>query len=629
MNDRIQELQSKVELLEEAGLDLCQAVDLASGFMDFQRGLGDALDSGLILDEACSRIGRLISFQGMAIYLVNEEDSDFYFAFTDRAGLEKRFNQEVDRLIERGIFNSAIRRKKKISSLSLNGHEHVVLQVLSTTSRIRGMFAGIIRGNISRVPDVIWSLQTIILSLTAHALESTELYAILKDADHSLKKAVVEGTAKSVLHLAPDFPIQLPGRDMIIKKLGRDISLSREGLHPKQVAFMIIHLDMPGEVKRNLDDEALHNFLLQAGHRLRALVPENDSAAILGDDELGAVITGSEAGERARKTAAGILETMSEPFEINGQHLVLDVSIGIAVYPDHGKNLGQILSNADLAMYASRRSKTGLIFYDPNLVSTGISHVSLRAELKKSLDQDQLTFYFQPELTLFPEGVSGVEAFPRWIHPVRGIIPGREFMPLAEHGGFIRELTSRLIFLAAAQVREWQKMGAALKIGFNVPVTVFQEGRLPGMLREAIDKHRIDPHFLGIELPESAFGNASRKALNSVYAIHELGVSMCIDDFGTGCSSLAGLKDLPVQMLKIDPSLVRNMDQDPGDAGIVSSIISLGHNLGLRVGAKGVRSRQVQESLKDLGCDVAQGAHIMSISPPRDVIRWLMQGNWI
>ncbi|MFW6005479.1 MAG: putative bifunctional diguanylate cyclase/phosphodiesterase [Desulfonatronovibrionaceae bacterium] len=622
-----EQLQERVEHLEEINRFTLDALELASSLMDFQPSINNLDSPAHILSETFSRISTLLDFKNMAIYLVSEKDSDFYLAECrppeDKAMLDK----QVQDYIHKGFFSWAMRDKKPLILASSQPELQSVLHVMTTSSRTRGMFVGTIQSDSSRVPDVSWALLSIVLSSSANAIESFELYRLFKETNTQLRRSVQSRTRQLEVQSSYDQLTHLPNRDMILKKLEKAINSPTSTGETRQVAFLLIDLDMFKDINESLGHHLGDKLLIQVGFRLREIVQDHDHLGRIGGDEFAIILQGPDCRQQAVGLAGKIIKSMLEPFDLEGQSVILDVSIGIAVYPDHGKSMGQILSKADIAMYASKRKKTGYTIYDPRLDNSGINRVSLMGELKNSLNRKELCLYFQPKISLPAESLSGAEALLRWIHPSRGFIPPSDFIPLAEQGGLIRQVTALVVDMAAAAVKEWNEQGFFLSLSINISTRDIQEGTLPGLVESCLKKYRINPRQLEMEVTESAFMSAPRNAARILSSLRKTGVRISIDDFGTGYSSLSYLKELPVDILKIDRSFVMNMDQDPNDAKIVKSIIDLGHNLDLRVVAEGVENRQILDRLKVLGCDMAQGFYIMKPAPPKEFAAWIRNQN--
>ncbi|WP_051617272.1 bifunctional diguanylate cyclase/phosphodiesterase [Desulfonatronovibrio hydrogenovorans] len=623
----LKDLKQRIRHLEEINRFTLDALELAASLMDFQPNISKLESPSLILEETCARICRLIRFHNMAIYLVDENDSDFFPAHWEPSNSKNRIAQEISRLIEQGFFSWVMKEKRPLILASSVPGQSVVLHVMSTSSRIRGMFVGLIKGESSTIPDVSWSLLSIVLSGSANALESFELYRIFREANVKLKRSVLNRTRQLEIQASYDQLTHLPNRDMIFKKLEKEIRTCEGEDQDHQVAFILIDLDMFKEVNESLGHDMGDKLLVQVGFRLQEIMDDQECLARLGGDEFAVILSGPDAESRARQTASEIIRIMAEPFEMDRQSLVLDVSIGIAVYPRDGKNLGQILSKADVAMYASKRKKTGYTIYESHLDSSGLNRLSLMGELKQGLDRNELVLFYQPKISLSNQEPCGAEALVRWLHPTRGLILPDEFIPLAEQGGIIKELTHRVMLMAAKQISHWRNLGVNLPLSINLSARDIQDSGLPEQVFQILDLEKIPPAMLEMEITESAFMTSPGKGLRVLNALNRMGVGLSIDDFGTGYSSIAYLKELPVKVLKIDRSFVKSMDKDENDRKIVKSIIDLAHNLDLRIVAEGVENKSILHSLSQMGCDMAQGFHIMKPGPADEFVQWFRTWN--
>ncbi len=622
-SEYIKDLESRLAQQEEINRFTLDALELAVTLIDFQPNYNQLESSQPILEETCSRIKRLIDFHALGIYLVDEQDNDFYPAYVTPEEYRDLLFRETDRLIEQGLFPWAMREKRAVNVPGTIQGLHNVLHVISTNNRVRGMFIGLIGQEASTVPDVSWALLSIVLSSSANALESFELYKMFKDSNIHLKQVVKERTKQLELQARYDRLTHLPNRDMIFKSLEKKIRACLESDHCAQVAFILVDMDMFKEVNDTLGHQAGDNLLVQVGFRLQEIIHEPENLGRLGGDEFAMLLCANNAKEQAEKKAKQVLRVMSQPFEIQGQSLLLDVSIGIAIFPEHGKNLGQILSRADMAMYAAKRMKTGYAVYDPEFESSGINRLNLMSDLKRALDKDQLTLYFQPKIELSTEQVCGLEALLRWHHPSRGFIPPDEFIPLAEQIGLIRKLTDRVIHLAAAHIKHWQTLGINLTLGVNISARDIQDARLVQQIDTTLSSFGVPNSSLELEITENAFMSAPHAGLRTLQKLHSMNIPVGIDDFGTGYSSISYLRDLPVQILKIDRSFVMDIKDNPNNQKIVKSIIDLGHNLDMQVVAEGVENREGLDLLKRMRCDMAQGYYFLKPKPAEELTDWL------
>jgi EAL domain-containing protein (putative c-di-GMP-specific phosphodiesterase class I) len=288
-------------------------------------------------------------------------------------------------------------------------------------------------------------------------------------------------------------------------------------------------------------------------------------------------------------------------------------SIGLARYPEHGHDASTLVRNADIAMYVAKRDKSGLAVYDPEYDSTQRQHLSLLSELRQAIGGKELRLHYQPKVSLSSATVSAVEALLRWYHPQRGMVSPAEFIPFAEHTGYIKVLTRWVLGEAIRQCAEWLREGIRLQISVNISARDLMNRDLPETIAELLKLHDVPPALLCLEITESGFMEDPAHAQKVLDRLHALGLKLSIDDYGTGYSSLSYIMKLPVQELKIDRSFILRMAADSDISTIVRSTIDLGHSLGLKVVAEGVEDLEGWNLLARLGCDDVQGYYM---SPP-------------
>nr|WP_230404510.1 GGDEF domain-containing phosphodiesterase [Undibacterium sp. LX40W] len=349
--------------------------------------------------------------------------------------------------------------------------------------------------------------------------------------------------------------------------------------------------------------------------------------ARLGGDEFGMLLCGQEPG-RAIGLAAQIREALDRPILLEGHQVIASGSIGVVHYPLHGNQQNALLRHAELAMYTAKRSNSGYVVYDPALKAHTQQNLSLLAELRHAIEHDELKLYYQPKVKLKDNTISEVEALIRWIHPKRGVIPPDQFIPFAESTGFIGIITEWVIQQALHQRRAWQEKALPLTISINISARDLLNPKLPSVFSELMNRYQAEPHWLSLEITESAIMTDPKSALEVLNQLRIKGLRMSIDDFGTGYSSLAYLKKLPVNELKIDKSFITDMENNPDDAVIVRSTIDLGHNMGLTVIAEGVENQATWDALAHMGCDAIQGYFVSRPLAAETLENWLQTSHW-
>lgn len=376
------------------------------------------------------------------------------------------------------------------------------------------------------------------------------------------------------------------------------------------VALVLIDLDRFKEINDTLG-HAYGDVVLQAvADRLRATVRAGDTVARLGGDEFAVLLPRVGDEESARQLAGRALVALEAPIELDGVSLDVDASIGIVLSGAHGDDVDSLLQNADIAMYSAKERGLGVCVYDASLNDHSAERLGLLGQLRRAIDNRELVLHFQPKVALSGAHLCGVEALVRWEHPQRGLVPPGDFIPLAERSPIIGPLTRYVLDAALEQCARWRDAGRVVAVAVNISARNLLDERFVDEVRELLARWRVPASCLELEVTESAITADPDRARRILARLAASGVTLSIDDFGAGYTSLAQLKDLPVHQLKIDRSLVAPMAADPGNALIVRSVVELGHNLGLSTVAEGVEDEAVRAALGAMGCDVAQGYHL-------------------
>ena len=387
-------------------------------------------------------------------------------------------------------------------------------------------------------------------------------------------------------------------------------SLAAAGRYREEVALLLIDLDRFKEINDSLGHSYGDKLLCQVGPRLQSVLRDGDTVARLGGDEFAVLLPAADGVAEAQVVAERLREALHRPFDVDGVALDVEASVGIVLSPWHGTDTEELLRNADIAMYAAKDAKAGAVVFAPEEHVTAPGRLNLLGDLRRALDtDDELFLHFQPKYTLDGERIEGAEALLRWQHPVQGLIPPDEFIPVAEGTGIILRLTERVLGLALQQLRRWADAGHALPVAVNLSTRCLLDAGLPDLVQRLLTEHGVPAQLLRLEVTESAVMGDAARCMGVLQQLHDLGVKLSIDDFGTGYSSMAYLRRLPVDELKIDRSFVLGMTTTSQDAVLVRTAIDLGHNLGLTVVAEGVEGVEHVLALRALGCDIAQGYH--------------------
>jgi diguanylate cyclase (GGDEF)-like protein/PAS domain S-box-containing protein len=415
----------------------------------------------------------------------------------------------------------------------------------------------------------------------------------------------------------------LPNRAAV---LARGEELLTDPATPCRLAVLLMDLDRFKEVNDTLGHSYGDRLLAQVGPRLRPLVREVDMVARLGGDEF-AVLLPDVTVPEARAAAERLHAALGTPFLVDGLSLDVDVSIGVAVCGDGGADVGTLLRQADIAMYAAKESQHGVGVYDPLSDGHDRSRLVLLSELRRGLADGQLVVHYQPKVALDGGQVVGVEALVRWQHPVRGLLAPVDFLDAVERTALIEPVTDAVLDLALAQVRAWSAEGFRVPVAVNLSARSLARPDLLGRVLQRLQAHDVPADLLRLEITESALLAEPTRAREVLRRLHAAGVRLSIDDFGTGYSSMGHLKHLPVDELKIDRSYVAEMVTSAEDAALVRSVVDLGHELGMTVVAEGVEDAATAGALTDLRCDVGQGYLFCRPGPAADVTAFLRAGT--
>jgi diguanylate cyclase (GGDEF)-like protein/PAS domain S-box-containing protein len=454
------------------------------------------------------------------------------------------------------------------------------------------------------------------LALTRVSLEGPPLFTgFIRDiTERKTQAAILE------YHATHDPLTDLPNRVFLHERL-EQIFLEGQ-MDSSPTALLLIDLDRFREINDTLGHHRGDLVIKEVCHRLQGVLRKSDMVARLGGDEFGLLVPKADADD-AVLVARKIFEAFEPPLSVEGLPIIVEASIGIALYPDHGANADSLFQRADVAMYAAKQTGSGFSVYNADQDHHSPRKLALMGELRHAIENNELILHYQPKINLRTGRIVGVEALVRWRHPERGMIPPDQFIAPAERTGLIRPLTLWVLNTALDQCQLWHKQGLELAVAANISARSLQDPKLSDLISGLFETRKTPFRSLALEITESMIMAEPMRALEILTQIHKMGVRLSIDDFGTGYSSLAYLKKLPVDEIKIDKSFVIDMVANSDDAMIVRSTIHLAHNLGLKVVAEGVETEEARVRLAELGCDTAQGYYFSRPLPAEELTRWI------
>jgi diguanylate cyclase (GGDEF)-like protein len=441
----------------------------------------------------------------------------------------------------------------------------------------------------------------------SRALSQHHLLTQKRRYENHLEDLVKERTAE-VEHLAyHDGLTDLPNRVLFADRCNQALAIAQR--NQNLVAVMLVSIDRFKKVTESLGHAAGDAVLTEAAARLQCCVTNGDTVARFEGDEFALLLTHvAETGDLT-EVARAIDEVFKAPFHLGGQEVYVTTSAGISLFPSNGEDSSTILRNAVAALYrAKKQGGNNYQFYAADMNALALKRLAFETSMRRAIENDEFITYYQPLVNLASGAVVGSEALVRWQHPEMGLLLPGKFIGLAEDTGLILDIGDFVMRAACAQTRAWQDSGLGrLRIAVNISARHFQQKDFLDRLVEILGETRLDPTCLELELTETSIMENTESAVRVLTQLRKLGVRVAIDDFGTGYSSLSYLKRLPIDTVKLDRSFVMGATTDPDDAALVMAIVTLAHNLKLRVIAEGVETEEQAVFLRLLRCDEAQG----------------------
>lgn len=404
-----------------------------------------------------------------------------------------------------------------------------------------------------------------------------------------------------------DTVTQLPNRALFEDRLKQAVEIAKSGGHSLGVLF--ISLDQVKKVNDSLGHGPGDMLLREFAERLQSCIGKSDTVARFGNDEFALLRAQIDGTNDVIETIGMLSQVLKFSFALPGHDLFATASVGISLFPMDGEDPQTLLKNAGAALYKARRSGgANYQFFTSDMHELANRRLELESSLRRAIQNEEFLIHYQPRVSVDSLAITGLEALVRWQHPRLGLISPSEFIPLAEDTGLIVTIGEWVLREACQQARRWRDEGfAPIQMAVNISARQFHDRDLSQTVIRILEETGLAPQYLELELTESSIMHSTEFAADMLNQLKAMGVNISIDDFGTGFSSLASLKRLPIDALKIDQSFVRDLPGDPDDAQLVLAIITLAHNLRLRVLAEGVETVEQLRFLQLLRCDEIQG----------------------
>ena len=394
-------------------------------------------------------------------------------------------------------------------------------------------------------------------------------------------------------------------------------------------ALFLLNLDHFQEINNALGYRNGNLLLCQVANRLSETFRDRAVTARLGADEFALLFGAARDEATVHETAKAILKSLEPTFRLDELRIAVRATMGIAILRGHGEEAETLLSYADMAQRAAKRTGNDYLIYPTHVECSSPELLTLLGELREAIEQNRLVLHYQPKVNFNTGQTIGVEALLRWPHPERGWVPPDQFISLAERAGLIHPITLWVLTTALKQAQTWRDAGLQISVAVNVAVRDLQDPTFPDFVLQACRSSATPPGALTLELTERSLMSDPPKTYAAFQQLSDNGIRLSIDDFGTGYSSFSYLQKLPVDEIKIDKSFVGGLFSDARSEAIVRSVIALGRNLGLAVVAEGVENQRIWECLATLGCDVAQGYHICRPSPAAELVKAVKNSAWV
>jgi len=406
----------------------------------------------------------------------------------------------------------------------------------------------------------------------------------------------------------------LPNRSLFRDRLNTHLSISvKEKLI---LGVLLIDINNFKSMNDALGHDAGDHILIEFCKRIAQLLNPNETFSRLGSDEFILILPNTSL-TKTIKRARNILEEINKPFSINHNQLNVHASIGVSMFPQHGKNRSELLRHADIALNVAKKNNSGFHIFDHEKDEADDTQLSLAVDIQHAFTEKQFELYYQPKVDIKTNSLVSAEALGRWKHPVKGYIAPNIFIDALEQYNLIDQYTYEAIEKAIENIERWTSAGYNLKVAINISTRTLMNPNFINQIKSRISNFSVSRRLI-FEITESLFLSDQDYVFDALTQLRALGIELSIDDFGTGYSSLSRLKRLPVNELKIDQSFIKDMSENIDDQIIVKSIIDLAHNLGLTVVAEGVETRDILNRLNNMGCDIAQGYLISRPVPEKE-----------
>lgn len=418
----------------------------------------------------------------------------------------------------------------------------------------------------------------------------------------------------------------LPNHMLFADRLRHAVLMARH--EQRSFGLFMIHVDRFQAIHERFGPATGDQVLQFVAACIQSCLNESDTLARIEGEKFGVLRMNMNDPDDAIGIVKRIRATISEPFEIANRRLKLAASVGVAMFPYHGEDPDMLFHAANSAWEVAQHTPRGYRIYSADMAQGADDRIALLAELRQAIENDEFILHYQPKIDFKIGQIDGVEVLVRWSHPTDGLLSPERFIPLAEQTGLIKALTLRVFNAALRQHKEWSQAGFYLPMSVKVPAANLQDPEFPQQIADSLKEHGLPAQNFEIEIKESDIIANLAPAMTGIRKLHDLGFQIAIGDFGSGQSSMSHLTELVVANIKLNKSLVTDMVASRGGAMMMRTTVKLGHSLGLKVVASGIENQGSWDTLKDFGCDAAQGFYLSHPLPPGELMNWLHTSQW-
>ncbi|NOZ11872.1 MAG: bifunctional diguanylate cyclase/phosphodiesterase [Gammaproteobacteria bacterium] len=620
-------LWERISFLEKANQWYGFALDVAQEVSDLYGDNSQKREPLTLLRRTLDFLSRIVDLDVTAFLLVREKDATFEMVLCEPKLQHTEIQQHIDHLIESGKFAWAINQNRVSITESASGEQMLLLNVLATRNRVRGMFIGI-PSRPDTLNDATCKLITIILNCCAYTLESASLYTLIKEQNQNLEDIVEARNVEIAYGHSHDVITGLTNQKVFLDNM--DMVIRVAGDRQQKAAIINLNLGMFKRVNDSFGCAFGDDLLKAVGQKLSNLLYSTQTCDNLGisknsiflsrlrGDEFGIIFLGIKNMDVLLLTVDQLLKSFDECINIRGEELYLPVRAGVSLYPEDGEDVDQLLQHAHVALsHAKERGLKRCNFFDENMNKRSARRLIVERRLRNAMQQNTLEIHYQPKFYLKTGRMSGMEALLRMpgTESSAAVSPS-EFIPVAESTGLIVPLGLWVLHGVCIQIQQWLQGGHIVPpVSVNLSPHQLKQEDLAEKFVEIVSMYQLPPSLIELELTETDTLLELDHAGSNLRTLSRNGYAIAVDDFGTGYSSLLLLKHLPIQILKIDQSFIRDINSESGDKAIVTAVIAMAKSLNLRVIAEGVENKEQLSVLEGLDCDEIQGFYLARPMP--------------